>query len=167
MEFGNARHVGKQSAEMGTPWVGLGLSGMGEVDGAGCKDRAPATQKKREHQEGTGPGQGGGPAGDERTSAGRAWYHLLTTSPGAGGLLKFQTNHSNTFIVCPLPFSAGQGHCIGSFRVTFFNGNLLPYTPGSEVTPVLGSCPEVRRKCLCYLCQRTSCLCFLFFFFNL
>ena len=100
---------------------------------------------------------------DERTSARRAWCHPLTTSPGAGGLLKFQTNHSNTFIVCPLPFSAGQCHCIGSFRVTFFNGNLLPYTPGSEVTPVLGSCPEVRRKCLCYLCQRTSCLCFFFF----
>ena len=110
----------------------------------------------------TGPWQGGGPSSDEWMSARRAWYHPPTTSPGTGGLLKFQTNHSNTFIGCPLSFSAGQGHCIGSYRVTFFNGNLLPYTAGSEVTPALGSRPEVRRKCLCYLCQGTSCLCFVF-----
>ena len=165
MEFRNARHVGKQSAGMGTRWVGLDLSGRRELHGAGCKDRAPGIQKNREQQEGTGPGQGGGPVSDEQTSARRAWYYPPTTSRGAGELLKFQTNQSNSFIGCPLSFSAGQGHCIGSFRVIFFNGNLLPYTPGSEVTPALGSCPEVRRKRLCYLCQRTSCLCFVLFCF--
>ena len=140
---------------LGPQWDGRG--GWGWLQGQGsCHP-----EKRGSIRRAQALGREEGPS-DERTSARRAWCHPLTTSPGAGGLLKFQTNHSNTFIVCPLPFSAGQGHCIGSFRVTFFNGNLLPYTPGSEVTPVLGSCPEVRRKCLCYLCQRTSCLCFFF-----
>lgn len=54
------RHVGRQSAGMGTRWVGLDLSGRRSCMGL-AQDRAPGTQNKREQQEGTGPGQEEGP----------------------------------------------------------------------------------------------------------
>lgn len=99
--------LGSREQGMGIP---MGELGPGGVEGGGW-GQLPGPWKK-------GTAGGHRPPSEVWTSAGREGYTPLRTSPGAGGLLKFQTNHSNTVVGCSFSsLSVGQGHWTGSFRV--------------------------------------------------
>lgn len=114
---------------MGTPWVGLGLSGMGEVDGAGCKDRAPATQKKEGASGGHRPWAGrralvmsGHQQGGRGTTLSR--LHL-----GLGGFWNFRLIIAIHLLFVPCPFRQDRvivlGHSEWPFLMVTYYLTLL------------------------------------------
>lgn len=69
------------------------------MEGATCKDRAPRILAKEVLE------KGGTLSKERRQKEAGSRAHLLTTWPRAGGLLKFQTNHSNIVLDVSVFFS--------------------------------------------------------------